>query len=48
MIRKSCGVMRQMLITGETFREVQTDLYAKKLRLYEKRLEELKGEQKSA
>jgi len=48
VIRKLCGVMRQMLLKGEGFRETKEELYAKKLRLYERRLEELKGEQKSA
>ena len=48
VIRKLCGIMRQMLLKGETFREVKADLFAKKLRLFERRLEELKGERKSA
>jgi hypothetical protein len=45
---KPCGIMRQMLLRGEGFRETKGDLHAKKLRLYERRLEELKGERKSA
>ncbi|MCX7030875.1 MAG: hypothetical protein NTU62_12270 [Spirochaetes bacterium] len=48
MIRKLCGIMRQMLLRGESFREIKGELYAKKLKLYERRLEELKGERKSA
>lgn len=48
VIRKLCGIMRQMLLKGEGFRETKGELYAKKLRLYERRLEELKGEQESA
>lgn len=48
LIRKVCGVMRRMLITGECFRWMKDELFVKKLRAYEKELESLKREKKVA
>ena len=48
LIRKLCGVMRRMLLTGECFRWMKEELFEKKLREYEKELESLKREKKAA
>ena len=48
LIRKLCGVMRRMLLTGECYRWMEDRLYEKKLRLYEKDLEKIKRDKKAA
>lgn len=48
LIRKVCGVMRRMLLTGECYRWMEDELYERKLRLYEKDLENIKSEKKAA
>ncbi len=48
LIRKLCGVMRRMLLTGECFRWMKDELFERKLRLYEKELESFKREKEAA
>lgn len=48
LIRKLCGVMRRMLLTGECYRWMEDGLFERKLRLYEKDLENIKMEKKAA
>jgi transposase len=48
LIRKLCGVMRRMLITGECYRWMDADLFERKYKKYEKELEMFKGEKKAA
>ena len=48
LIRKLCGVMRRMLLTGECYRWMDGKLFEKKLRHYEKDLEIIKMERKAA
>jgi len=48
LIRKICGIMRRMLLTGKEFRWVDKKLYEKKFKQYEKTLNQLKEERKSA
>jgi len=42
LIRKICGAMRSMLLTGECYRWMDDKLFAKKLKIYEKELENIK------
>ena len=46
MMRKICGVMRRMLLTGECYRWIDHESYAKKLKKYEKELASSKEENK--
>lgn len=48
MIRRLCGVMRQMLLQGEQFHWLKEELYRRKLVKYQKTLEERKKEQDAA
>jgi len=48
LIRKLCGVMRRMLLTGEQFREVDNDLYNKKVRQFDRTIKIMDQEKKSA
>ena len=48
LIRKICGAMRSMLMTGECYRWMNDELFAKKLKIYEKELGNLKIERKIA
>jgi transposase len=48
LIRKLCGVMRSMLMTGECYRWMNDELFAKKLKIYEKELGNIKMERKIA
>jgi transposase len=48
LIRKVCGVMRRMLLTGECYRCMNDELFKRKLRNYEKELEMIKREKKAA
>lgn len=48
LIRKLCGVMRRMLLTGECYRWMEDELFERKLRNYEKDLESIKMERKIA
>jgi len=48
LIRKLCGVMRRMLLTGECFRYMKDELFERKLRAYEKELESFKREKEAA
>ena len=44
LIRKICGAMRSMLLTGECYRWMDDKLFTKKLKNYEKELENIKME----
>ena len=46
-IRKVCSIMRRMLLTGEEFRPIEHGLFERKLKAYEKTLEEMREERKS-
>lgn len=48
LIRKLCGIMRRMLLTGEQFREVNTGLYQKKVRQFDRTIKIVDQEKKSA
>ncbi|KKL67239.1 hypothetical protein LCGC14_2136970 [marine sediment metagenome] len=48
LIRKICGVMRSMLLTGECYRWMDDKLFVKKLKSYEKILANIKMERKIA
>ena len=48
LIRKLCGIMRRMLLTGEQFREVNMALYQKKVRQYNRIIKNLEEEKRSA
>jgi transposase len=48
LIRKVCGIMRRMLLTGECYRWMEDELYEKKLKLYEKDLENIEREKIAA
>ncbi len=48
LIRKICGAMRSMLMTGEWYRWMDDKLFTKKLKTYEKKLEKFKVEKKIA
>ena len=48
LIRKLCGIMRRMLLTGEQFREVNIGLYQKKVRQFDRTIKTLEEEKKSA
>ena len=48
LIRKLCGVMRRMLLTGEYYRWMDNELFERKLKKYEKELEMIKREKKAA
>ena len=47
-IRKLCGIMRRMLLTGEQFREVNIGLHQKKARQFDRIIKILEQEKKSA
>jgi transposase len=48
VIRKLCGMMRRMLLSGEQYRWVERSLYEKKLRQYERVLKRMKEERAAA
>jgi len=48
VIRKLCGMMRRMLISGEQYRWMDPELYQKKLRQYERVLKRVKEERSAA
>ena len=48
LIRKLCGIMRNMLITGEQFRTINTELYNKKVRQFDRTIKIMDQEKKSA
>lgn len=48
LIRKLCGIMRRMLLSGQQYRWIERDLYEKKLKRYEQTLRMKKEERKSA
>ena len=48
LIRKLCGIMRSMLITGEQFRTINTELYNKKARQFDRTIKIMDQEKKSA
>jgi transposase len=48
MIRRLCGIMRRMLLTGQEFRWVKKDLYERKLKSYEKTLEKARRDRQAA
>ncbi|KPJ83318.1 MAG: hypothetical protein AMS17_17700 [Spirochaetes bacterium DG_61] len=48
LIRKVCGVMRRMLLTGECYRWMDNELFERKLKNYEKDIEMIKREKKAA
>lgn len=48
VIRKLCGIMRRMLIDGQQFRQMDVDLYRRKLRKYERTMDRITGERKTA
>jgi transposase len=48
LIRKLCGIMRRMLLTGEQFRTINIELYNKKIRQFDRTLKILEQEKKSA
>lgn len=48
LIRKICGIMRRMLLTGEQFREVNIALYQKKVRQFDRTIKNLEEEKRSA
>ena len=48
LIRKICEIMRRMLVTGECYRWMNVELFQRKVKLYEKRLEKVKPERKVA
>ena len=48
LIRKLCGMMRRMLLSGEQYRWVDEGLYQKKLRQYERLLKRMKEERAAA
>ncbi|MBN1858164.1 IS110 family transposase [Candidatus Bipolaricaulota bacterium] len=48
VIRKLCGIMRRMLIDGEQFRHMDVDLYRRKLGEYERTIQRITGERKTA
>lgn len=48
IIRKVCGIMRRMLLNREEYRWIKKDNFEKKLKKFEKGLEKIKEERKSA
>ncbi len=48
MIRRLCGVMRRMLLTGEQYHWLKEELYRRKLRQYQQVLEKEKKERNAA
>jgi transposase len=48
LIRKLCGIMRRILLTGEKFRTLNIDLYNKKVKEFDRTIELLKKEKKIA
>jgi transposase len=48
LIRKLCGVMRRMLLTGEQFRGIDIELYNKKVRQFDRTIKKMDQEKKSA
>ena len=48
VIRKVCGIMRRMLLSGERYRWVDETLYQSKLNAYRKAFKKSSEEQKSA
>ena len=48
LIRKTCGIMRRMLLTGKEFRWIERNLFEKKMKQYERGLKKIKQKRKSA
>jgi len=48
VIRKLCGMMRRMLLSGEQYRWMDGPLFEKKLRQYERVLKRVKEERPAA
>ena len=48
LIRKLCGIMRRILLTGEKFRTLNIDLYNKKVRQFDQTIEILQKEKNIA
>jgi transposase len=48
LIRKLCGIMRRMLLTGEQFMEMNIELHNKKVRQFDRTIEIMDQEKKSA
>ncbi len=48
LIRKIFSVMRRMLLGGEKYRGMEEDLYARKIRAYERDLRKMEAEQEAA
>jgi transposase len=48
LIRKVCSIMRRMLLTGEEFRWIEHGLFERKLKAYDKTLEEMREEEKKS
>ena len=48
LIRKVCSIMRRMLLTGAEFRWIEHSLFERKLKAYDKTLEEMREEERSA
>ena len=48
LIRKLCGIMRRILLTGEKFRTLNVDLYNKKVRQFDRTIEILQKEKNIA
>jgi len=48
VIRKLCGMMRRMLLSGECYRWIDESLFERKLKKYENELEKLQGNKKVA
>ncbi len=48
VIRKLCGMMRRMLLSGEQYRWMDRRLYEKKLRQYERVLKRVKEDRPAA
>jgi predicted metal-binding transcription factor (methanogenesis marker protein 9) len=48
MIRRLCGIMRRMLLSGQEYRWVKEELYQRKLKKYEKILEDARRDRQAA
>jgi transposase len=48
LIRKLCGVMRRMLLTGEQFKDVDIELFNKKVRQFDRTIKIMEQEKKIA
>jgi len=48
LIRKVCGIMRRMLLTGEEYRWIEHQVFERKMKVYNKMLTQVKEERKRA